>query len=42
LAPEIRTAFKVATIANAMQEAIVSFISDYSGPVLKRMKKKIG
>ena len=42
LDPEIRTAFKVATIENGttMQEAIVKFISDYAAPVLKRMKKR--
>lgn len=39
---EIRTAFKVATIENGttMQAAIVAFITEYAGPVLKRMKRK--
>lgn len=39
---EIRTAFKVATIENGttMQDAIVTFITEYAGPVLKRMKRK--
>lgn len=42
LDPEVRTAFKVATIENGttMQEAIVAFISEYAAPVLKRMKRK--
>lgn len=39
---DVRTAFKVATIENGttMQKAIVAFISDYAGPVIKRMKRK--
>lgn len=38
---DLRTAFKVATIENGttMQDAIVAFISEYSAPVLKRMKR---
>jgi len=39
---EVRTAFKVATIENGttMQNAIVAFITEYAGPVLKRMRRK--
>lgn len=40
--PDVRTAFKVATIENGttMQKAIVSFITEYADPVLRRMKRK--
>ncbi len=40
--PDVRTAFKVATIENGttMQEAIAGFIAEYSGAVLRRMKRK--
>jgi hypothetical protein len=39
---DVRMAFKVATIENGttMQDAIVAFITDYAGPVIKRMKRK--
>lgn len=39
---DLRTAFKVATIENgtSMQEELVRHISEYAGPVLKRMKRK--
>lgn len=39
---DVRTAFKVATIENGttMQDEIVRHITEYAGPVLKRMKRK--
>lgn len=39
--PDVRTVFKVATFENGttMQEDIVSFITEYSDPVLRRMKR---
>jgi hypothetical protein len=40
--PDVRTAFKVATIENGttMQEAIGEFVAEYADAVLKRMKRK--
>jgi hypothetical protein len=40
--PDVRTAFKVATIENGttMQEAIGAFVAEYADAVLRRMKRK--